>query len=236
MLQLPISIDRNPAGVARFNGSLIRKLTGIEPASVSVTHWFQPDRDRIADFIESIYSSAYGAVIERHYPSFISVHGTDGNVLAAAGFRSAAYGPLFLEQYLPAPIERLAQSAAQSPVRRERIAEVGNLAATGSGGSLFLFAMLADFLRRAAFTHAAVTATESLQRTFKRFHFEFQVLAFAQPARLPDGGASWGRYFECNPCVLFGSVASAYARLRILSSAGHDAAPQSLTFMNAHLS
>lgn len=25
MLQLPISIDRNPAGVARFNGSLIRR-------------------------------------------------------------------------------------------------------------------------------------------------------------------------------------------------------------------
>ena len=228
MQQLPLSIDRNPVGVAQINGSRLRKLTGIEPASVSVTHWFQPDRDRIAQFIESVYSSAYGAVIERHYPSFISVHGADGNVLAAAGFRCAAYGPLFLEQYLPAPIERLALSAARTPVRRECIAEIGNLAATGSGGSLFLFAMLAGFLQRSAFTHAAVTATESLQHTFKRFRFEFQVLAAARPDRLPGGGASWGRYFQSNPRVLLGSVASAYARLQSLTSARHDSDRQFL--------
>lgn len=228
-MQLALSIDRKTAGVAHINGTRVRKLTGIEPASVAVTHWFQPDRERIACFIDSVYSAAYGAVISRHYPSFISVHGADGNILAAAGFRCAAYGPLFLEQYLPAPIESFVKSGTQVPVRRDRIAEIGNLAATGSGGSLFLFAMLAGFLQRSGFTHAAVTATDSLQRTFERFRFEFEVLTAARPDLLTDGGASWGQYFSRRPRVLLGAVAPAYVRLRALLPELHENAPRILT-------
>ena len=215
MLQLALSIDRTPVGVARLNGTRVRKLTGIAPASVALTHWFQFDRERIERFISATYSSAYGAVLTRHYPSFISVHGANGNILAAAGFRCAGYGPLFLEQYLSAPIEALVEAATQAPIRRDSIVEIGNLAATGSGGSLFLFVMLAAFLRRSGFTHAAVTATDSLQHTFERFHIPFQVLATARPEMLTDGGTSWGRYFDSDPRVLLGSVAQACTQLQV---------------------
>lgn len=225
MLQLALSIDRNPAGVTRLNSARMRTLTGIAPTSVAVTHGFQPDRERIQRFIGGIYLSTYGAVIARHYPSFISIHDADGDILAAAGFRSAACGSLYLEQYLSAPIEQLVGACGAVSIRREQIAEVGNLAASGSGGSLFLFMMLGALLRRSGFTHAAVTATQSLRRTFERFCIDFQVLAPARPELLADRGASWGRYFDSKPQVIVGSVAPACTKLQAFLPDQQSTAP-----------
>lgn len=143
--------------------------------------------------------------------------------------RCAGDGPLYLERYLPSPVEQLLRSGDRSPVARSEIVEIGNLASSGRGGSLFLFVMLTAFLHRSRITHAAVTATQSLRRTFAAFGFEFSQLARACPQRLPDGGSSWGSYFRTDPWVLAGPIAPASARLGAYLPDEHNGDLEDLT-------
>ena len=66
-------------------------------------------------------------------PQLVALHDDDGGIVAAAGYRSAADGPLFLERYLAAPVEALLGAAGRPSPGRGRIVEVGHLAGGRSG-------------------------------------------------------------------------------------------------------
>ncbi|MCB2109038.1 MAG: thermostable hemolysin, partial [Rhodobacteraceae bacterium] len=141
------------------------------------------------------------------------VHDAAGEILAAVGFRSASEEPLFLEQYLALPVEQELAAARVINIDREQIVEIGSLASQGKGASIFLFVVLAAYLRQRGFAYACATATGVLRRTFTMFGFDVVELAHASGDRLSDHGDSWGKYYETDPRVIAGGIAGCYAQL-----------------------
>jgi hypothetical protein len=213
LLEIGFKSNAQMRGTLLMDRRRVGRMTSLEPAFISLTQGFKPDREPIERLIETVYASAYDAVIPDHYPNFISVHSSDGRVIAAAGFRPAAGQPLFLEAYLPSPVEEMIAARMQVPLARSSIVEIGNLVSIGKGASLFLFVALSAFLHHNRFNYAVATATRSLGRSFAAFGIESIQLGQASPEVLPDRGASWGRYYRRRPRVLAGAIAAACARL-----------------------
>lgn len=157
-------------------------------------------------FLEAAYQRAFQGRITRHYPLILALEDERGRIRAAAGVRLAGDGPLFLEQYLDQSIEAAIEAASGARPVRARIAEIGNLASDSPAASPLLFASLENYLRARNCTHVAATATAPLRQIFSRLNLAADVLAVANPARLAEGGADWGRYYELDPLVLAGPI------------------------------
>lgn len=169
----------------------------------------QAERRRVEAFIEDSYASAYGSRITVHYPTLMSVQDESGEIYAVVGFRSAAEEPLFLEQYLDAPVESALTTLLGAAVGRGAVVEIGNLASNGRGATIFLFAALARHLLASGAEFAVATATDALRGIFHRAGLGSLKLATANPDRLGDHGLSWGAYYQANPEVLAGSIRAA---------------------------
>jgi len=58
------------------------------------------------------------------------------------------------------------------------------------------------------------TGTDQLRNSFHRLGIATRVLADADPSKLPDGGAGWGRYYDHHPVVMTIRVADGMSALR----------------------
>lgn len=95
------------------------------------------ERAALERFVAERFLRVYGARLSHFCAHLVGLRGADGAWRAAAGYTAAGSKSLFLEQYLDAPVEALLAAASGRPVARERIAEVGNLAAAvGMGREL----------------------------------------------------------------------------------------------------
>ena len=65
---------------------------------------------------------------------------------------------------------------------------------------------MAAYMQHQGFSHALVTSTGRIRRLFALFGFELNTLGDARKDALPDGGMSWGLYYDDAPRVLAGSV------------------------------
>jgi len=213
LLELAIKNNETVRGSLFLDDRVMPGFSKLNPSVISITERFQPERARVERFIEATFEKAYGAHLPGHYPTLMSVHNAEGDILAAVGFRFAEDGPLFLEQYLPDPIETQLTTASGEPVDRKTITEIGSLASAGGGASLFLFIALVAYLKSHGLTHAAVTATRELRSAFRFLRLSPTDLGRACSDDLPDHGAQWGSYYETEPRVLAGSLAATYARL-----------------------
>lgn len=99
-------------------------------------------------------------------------------------------------------------------IERHRIAEIAHLAGVEAGVSRFLFASLSVWLDGAGYDWVVCTGTDQLRNSFHRLGIATQVLATADPAMLPDGGAGWGRYYDHHPVVMAIRVADGMSALR----------------------
>ena len=203
----------------------MRKPT-VQPVVVSVLSTFAEERKRIETFIKDIYAKAYNAKIDVHYPVLLSVRDRQDNILAALGFRYAIHEPLFLEQYLPKPVEQILA------VPRNEITEIGNLASNGGGASIFLFAAMAAYLNSKGQNHAVITGTNLVQNRLRMLGIKPKILAPADPDRLSDNHEDWGTYYNTKPYVLAGRIDHSYKRLQKVLSAHYTENTPPLT---AHL-
>lgn len=178
------------------------------PTVVSIVPAFARGRQEVEDFIIGVYAKAYGAQIGVHYPVLMSVRDDTGRILAALGFRYAAGEPLFLEQYLSAPVDNVLNTA------RTDITEIGNLASAGGGASLFLFAALSAYLHSKNQKYAVITSTDFLEKRFHDMGLKPKRLADADPALLLRKDENWGIYYDTHPRVLAGQVDQGYKRLQ----------------------
>ncbi len=178
------------------------------PTIVSIAPTFAKDSNAVEDFIISTYAKAYGAKIGVHYPILMSVRNEAGNILAALGFRYATNNPLFLEQYLSHPVEEILDAP------RSTIAEIGNLASSGGGASVFLFAALSAYLNGKGQSHAVITGTNFIEKRLRALGLKPTRLAAANPDLLLHKDENWGTYYDTDPHVLAGQVDSGYHRLQ----------------------
>jgi hypothetical protein len=171
-------------------------------------------RADLEGFIARRFERAYGATLTHFLPHLLGLHDAQGRWQAAVGYAGAAEAPLFLEQYLDAPVEHVLAHTLERHVAREKVVEVGNLAAVRAGLARVLIPALATRLRQHGFEIAVFTATRELRNAFERIRLGPLVLAPADPARLRGGAAAWGSYYAHAPTVMGGWISDCLVNLR----------------------
>ncbi|MEW6705393.1 MAG: thermostable hemolysin [Pseudomonadota bacterium] len=172
-----------------------------------------PDRRGVERFVRQVYAARFGADLRSFAPVLVSLR--DGaDIVAAAGYRPAAQGPLFLERYLPGPVEALLAPHHETPPERGRIVEVGHLAAGRPGEGRRLIRLLGPHLEALGFDWVVSTLTEELRHLFQRLGVEPIALGAADAALLGPEAALWGRYYDHRPAVLAGRLGLALQRMR----------------------
>lgn len=176
-------------------------------ARLEPMHSTHPQRRAFEEFIATRFSRAYGARVTHFLPHLLGVRDRLERWQAAAGYAAAGAQELYLEQYLDQPIEQALAAAVGRPIARGSIVEVGNLAAVSAGMARALIPQLARHLHRMGYRWVAFTATRAVRNSFQRLGLRPLAIAPADPARLPDGGSSWGSYYEQEPVVMAGKIA-----------------------------
>ena len=166
--------------------------------------------ETVAGFIRRRFLQAYGAEPALRLPALLALTTAQGSLLAAVGVRNAGRERLFLEDYLSVPVEAV---MPVSGIERYKIAEIAHLAGVEAGVSRYLFASLSVWLASAGYEWVVCTGTDHLSNSFKRLGIATQVLGDADPARLPDEGAGWGRYYDHHPEVMAIKVSQGLAAL-----------------------
>ncbi len=179
-------------------------------ASVLSSH--SARRGEAERFIQSVFADRYGARVAAFTPDVMLLE-QDGQPHAAAGWRGAASGPLFLESYLDQPAEALITGLAGHAVAREKVVEVGHLAARQAGGGVRMILTLAAHLDRLGYEWVMFTATRELIGIFTRMGLPPLALAAADPARLGAAARDWGRYYDTRPIVVAGRIRLALERM-----------------------
>lgn len=173
-----------------------------------------PDRRAVERFVRRVYAERYGADVRHFAPRLVALRDEAGEFVAAAGFRPASRGPLFLERYLPSPVETLLVDEAAAHPSREQVVEVGHLAAVRPGEGRRLILMLGPLLSEQGFQWVVSTLTEELRHLFVRMGITPTALGVADPSRLGAEAARWGSYYDHHPLVLAGQL---HAALRVLA-------------------
>jgi len=165
----------------------------------------------VAAFIRRRFLQAYGAEPSLRIPALLALTTAQGSLMAAVGVRNAGADKMFLEDYLSVPVQVL---MPEPGIERRRIAEIAHLAGVEAGVSRYLFACLSVWLDSAGYDWVVCTGTDQLRNSFHRLGIATRVLADADPSKLPDGGAGWGRYYDHHPVVMSIRVADGMSALR----------------------
>lgn len=184
-----------------------------------------PRREEAERLARHTYRIAYGASLAELPPYLLVFGGPGDGIGATLGFRAAAEGDLFLEQYLDRPVEAILSRFSRSPVPRREIVEIGGLASVDKGGATRVILPTARFLYAVGFRYAVFTATSRLRNSFRRLHLDLWSLGEARRGRLDRNDcADWGTYYDHDPRVCGGRldqvrrvrVAGPRSRLRAL--------------------
>lgn len=159
-----------------------------------------PGRAEVERFVAGVYREHYAANVDAFAPHLVARRDGAGTLTAAAGFRPADAGPLFLERYLDRPVHEVLGAP------RSRIVEVGHLAAVRAGEGRKLILQLGPHLAGLGFQWVVSTLTEELRHLFLRLGIAPQALGVADPAVLGADAARWGRYYDHHPVVLAGAI------------------------------
>lgn len=190
-----------------------RKLLQPRNPAVQVSHVDaqSPRRAEAETFIRDKFRRHYDARVSAFAPNLLLIE-ADEQIVAATGWRSAAADRLFLENYLDEPIEQALSIRVGRAVARERIVEVGNLAADKAGGSVHVILALAGYLDGLGHEWVVFTATQELIGIFTRLGLPLLALGQADPERLGTAAGDWGRYYDTRPIVVAGRIRLALER------------------------
>lgn len=196
--------DHVPDGHCEFQPSRLPQLL-IHPIG-------EPHRGDVQAFIHRIYAQRYGADVRQFAPTLVSLRDATG-IVAAAGYRCASGGPLFLERYFDTPIETLLTGPSDVPPQRDRIVEIGHLSAARAGEGRRLIRLLGLHLQSLPFEWVVSTMTTGLRHMFLRLGVTPLALGLADPDALGTEADQWGRYYEHHPVVLAGRLQQALGQL-----------------------
>ncbi len=171
----------------------------------------------VQDFARRLYRRHHGAEISPTYLSWRTINGIDDRLLAVLGYRSAGEGPLFLERYLDRAIEDRVSAAIGTRVLRERIVEIGCLAALPSGALPKLWELTAVALSE-PFDVAVATLTAPLRTQFRRIGLPVVELEAADQTKAGATADDWGRYYAARPVVCMGRIAEGAAALEAFNA------------------
>lgn len=172
-------------------------------------------RAEFEHFIAACFAEHYGARLRQFMPCLLGLEDEAGQLQAVAGLRVAGPERLFLERYLPELLEqRMARLRGLAPIAREQLAEIGNLAAIGTGNARLLIVTLTPVLVASGIRWVAFTATALLLNSFQRLGVPLVHLGTADGRCLGDELADWGSYYATHPQVMVADVLATHQRLQ----------------------
>ncbi|MHC5350391.1 thermostable hemolysin [Metapseudomonas furukawaii] len=171
-------------------------------------------RDQAEDFVHRRFLSAHGADIRQFMPELLTLRNHHGSLGAVAGVRPGDTGPLFLEQYLEGPAERLIAARISHPVSRSRLVEVGNLASVNAGNARLIIVAVTWLLHQRGLEWVVFTGAPALINSFRRLGLEPMLMGKADPQCLGDAKGHWGTYYEQKPQVFCGGIAYGFEQLQ----------------------
>ncbi len=165
-------------------------------------------------FIYQRFEKQHGAKVSHFLPFILSANSTNGLVSAALGFQPASYSShLFLEYYLDNDIQTTLSILTQTVVQRDDIVEIGNLASGRQRATQTLFLLLAELFYQAGYEWVVFTASPVVLQWLEKLSIETIAIRVADPAKLPDKGASWGSYYDDKPVVVASNTRQTIDRL-----------------------
>jgi hypothetical protein len=199
-------------------------LAGAVSSRLCVCGDADPGRESVERFIHRVFARRFGARVQRFAPQLVCLRDPDsGDIVAAAGYRFADHGPLFLERYLDRPIEQHLAEPGHWPVDRAGIVEVGHLASGRAGEGRRLIVRLAHHLATQQAQWVVSTLTEELRHLFVRMGITPLALGRADADALGGQAGEWGSYYEHHPVVLAGQMQPALRWLQRRQERGLDA-------------
>jgi hypothetical protein len=166
-----------------------------------------PGRADVERFIAAIFRERFGADLRHFAPVLVARRDAAGTLVAAAGYRPADTGALFLERYLDTPVHRTLGAV------RAHIVEVGHLAASRAGEGRKLILQMGPHLAALNFHWVVGTLTVELRHLFMRLGLAPRALGVADPSVLGDDATHWGAYYDHHPVVLAGAIGPALQAL-----------------------
>jgi hypothetical protein len=163
--------------------------------------------------VKRIFRKVYNADITDFSTLLITAQHEE-EVDAVIGLRNAGQTQLFLESYLPKPIEKLLEQDYGMNISRDSFIEIGNLVATRAGSSRQLFIMLAFALYEAGIEWVTFTATKQVELLLGKLAFQPIVIGKAQHEAVVNGESSWGTYYIDTATVCIGNVKQAIETLK----------------------
>lgn len=158
-----------------------------------------PGRQDAQDHIKGVYSSAYGADVAEFAPMLVVAKRADGEILCAAGIRTAQDG-FFSDAYLAADFSTALHQTTGLVVPSCEIMEVVSLASITPFPVLPMLDKMVEWGRENAMTCGVFTATKSLRRLLSRTTLTYAELASADISKVSNP-QSWGSYYETDPRV-----------------------------------
>lgn len=175
----------------------------------------QANRAEVEAFIRDTFAAAYGADVQGFMPRLLAIRSRQDELLAAFGVRSAEKGKLFLENYLDQPIEQVIADKSGSLPQRNRIAEIGNLAAIYPGAVRWMVVALTVMLYEEGYDWVVFTGTAALRNGFNNLGLHPVEICPAQVERLaPEERARWGTYYDNKPVVMIGNIREGFRAMR----------------------
>ena len=181
---------------------------GLDGLEVLIEHpRGSPRRADVEAFIRDEFRRFFGATIAEFMPSLVALHGPDGELRAAAGYRGAESGKLFLEMYTRRPIEGVIAERLGVDVPRAQIVEVGSLVSRGGRAAMDIIRALVPALIRAGFTWVVFTGANTVRNVFQRLDLAPFALCAADKTLLGEAQHAWGTYYDHHPIVMTGRIA-----------------------------
>lgn len=161
-------------------------------------------RAELEAYVRAAFLRKHRAHVATFMPVLLALRDRAERLCGVAGYRPAAEGTLYLEQYLDVPVEQALARATGRPVRRTAVVEVGHLAAANCRSARSLAAQMPALLLGAGYEWIVFTGTRVVRDLLAGFDAPLHDLGAADRARLASVADDWGGYYAHDPRVLAG--------------------------------
>ena len=182
------------------SSNIIYKNTQFMSADVNGEH-----RQTLESAVKKGFLAAYNATLTTFMPLLCQYKTPVGQ--CTLGLRQALT-PLFIEQYLAAPIEHF----LQEPVLRNQIFELGNLCSTHRRATLAHFIVVNEALQSMGAKHLVFCATKKVRALLRLLGVKCTEIALANGSVVASP-KSWGSYYDNQPTVCIVSLEQAHQQV-----------------------
>lgn len=163
-------------------------------------------RSSVEQHILNSYQGKFNASLVHFMPTLVSANLPGRAPHLSFGLSGADEHSLYLENYLPVPVEQALSQVVNSRVERHTIVEIGNLAFADTATIRDDLIAIAHYCYGLGYQYVVCTATRMLRLVFLKAGIKPIYLGEASPDDAPRDGTHWGAYYETAPQIIGGNI------------------------------